>query len=393
MYPPEKTTKPIVQPPVSRGPFFAAKAQSREGQQVQLKPGELSQEEKEKNRRMVQAELQFWNDLRVSFPNEGHKIAGSGYDDSIGYLDTRYDKDSTEHRSPMIYIGKEYLSEKDDDKRKALIETELDKIDDYRIKYALINDADKSKGKILFKLKALSIAQKQDLIARMGLQKLIENKELQKWITYMIPSTNQAEGGISNEDGSYVLQFQNIKIIVKPDVFNSEETKPTGADTYIGHEEPEGPAIKKPSFNKVKGKELEIYAPTQVPEFVFEIETRYGKKSGPDVISRYGIGTRPEDTGTNKILRVHEGTHGSIFINFIRENIAKYPYPLFDGNEKDIAKLKENLDIYNSKVADFKKMIADAMEKQIQDVDCVGKTIEVYSREIGEVSKVKCKKK
>jgi hypothetical protein len=295
-----------------------------------------------------------------------------------------------------MYVGKEYLSEKDTDKRKALIETELEKVDQFRFENALIDNEDKSNTRILNKLKTLNITQKQALIGRLGQQQFIENKEMQKTIAQMIPSTGVTTGAVFTAEGGYEVQFQNIKIVVKPDVSNSGKPKrTTDAVTEMTPQNPDELLRHSgtPGFG-FKGKKITEVGPTQVPQLVYEIITYYGTDSGPDKASGYGVGTRPEDTGENKTLRAHEGSHGTSFINFIRDNITKHPFPVFDGKVGDTKdQFMDKRKDYQARVKAFSKMLSDAGDTQIQEADCVGKTIEQYSTEHEEVSEVKCKKR
>ncbi len=100
----------------------------------------------------------------------------------------------------------------------------------------------------------------------------------------------------------------------------------------------------------------------------------YGSKinlSGP---ADYGYGTRPEDKkNKTNTIRFHEGSHGSEFINYIRNEIKKYPLPAFEGKTgmtKDEF-LKKDAE-YLAKVGEIQKMLKAAAAYAAQIVDCAG---------------------
>ncbi|PSL44325.1 uncharacterized protein DUF4157 [Chitinophaga niastensis] len=374
--------------------------QQRGTEQIQRAPAQpaapvqISPEEKEKNRKEMQAEFQFWKDLKNWFPDDGRKIAGSGYDDSIDYLftnlDNKPDPDGTENSVPMVYVGKKYLAEQNADKRKALIKTELEKIDKYRYDNALIDDQDLNNPAVMSKIKALTISEKTDYANKMAKQQFVANKDILEFIRKMMPSTALPAGATATRDGGYTVQFKNIKIVVKPDVLNSKEVKEDAAHTQILRTDSDT-YNSRPKYN-YKGEKITEVGATHVPQLVYTIQSHYGTKSGPDNTSGYGVGTRPGDTGINKTLRGHEGSHGTAFINFISNNIAAHPFPVFTGKVNDPkTPFETGLATYESSVLAFDQMLKDALETSIQSVDCVGtKTIEQFYTDKGEVSDVKC---
>ncbi len=102
---------------------------------------------------------------------------------------------------------------------------------------------------------------------------------------------------------------------------------------------------------------------------------------------------REDTTTTSKSLRFHEGMHGTVFIQHIRDNIAQNEFPVFTGELKKRRKmiLKRKWRITGKRYWPLIKMIKDAHEKSEQDVDCVGKTIEQYYTEKGKSVESKCK--
>jgi hypothetical protein len=398
---PEKTTKPLIKPAVTQGPFFAPSVAQQQVQREPAKPAELTPEQKAANRKKIDSQQHFWEDLKKFFPGEdqGRKFGGSGYEESADYLIAKFEPvTAAGARFPTMYVGKEYMAEKDEDKRKAMIQAELDKVDQFRFDNALIDNGDKADEKILAKLRPLTIPQKQEFIGKLGNQKFIQNEDMQKAIARMIPSTAAGADAVFTAGGGFELQYGNVKIIVKPDVPNSSEPKkPTGAVTKtnpINNDEfsqHSGSPAARLMGNKVT--DIDPF-PAQAPQLIFEVVTYYGPQSGPDVQSGYGVGTRPEDTGDKKTLRSHEGSHGTVFINFIRDNITSHPFPVFTGKVGDTkAKFDAATRDFGIKARAFLKMISDAQKASQQDVDCVGTTIEQDATAHGEVSDVRCERR
>lgn len=358
-----------------------------------------SKEEIKKNKAQRDAIALFWNDMQTYFPGEARKLAGSGFDDSVDYLTTSFQEGvtiqggvKTSRAAPMIYVGKKYLSEKDISKRQSAIRAELDKIDVFRYDNARIDNDDLSNTVITSKIGNLDIFGKRDYLQRLEGQKFIKNDKVKEYIRRSMPSTPLVAGAAATTEGGFSLQFENIKIVVKPDVFNSAAVAANEAHTEL--KRIDSVTYKtKPGFNW--GKDQKVTSMTftpSVPQLIYKVETHYGPQSDPAFTSGYGVGTRPEDLGGNRSIRFHEGMHGTVFIQFIKENISKNSFPVFDG------KLGDDKDAFGKKVAAYEKkvlaldqMLKDAIDASEQQVDCVGKTIEQFHTEKGTTSKIKCK--
>jgi hypothetical protein len=359
-----------------------------------------SKEEIEKSKKQRDAVALFWNDMHTHFPGEGRKLAGSGYDDTVDYLTTSFQEGETMEggvktirSAPTIYVGKKYLSEQDIAKRKAAIRAELDKIDMFRYDNARIDNDDLSNTVITSKIGNLDIFGKRDYLQRLEAQKFSKNDKVKEYIRRSMPSTPLVAGAVARAEGGFALQFENIKIVVKPDVFNSAAVAANEAHTEIERTDSETYKTK-PGFNWGKDQKVSSMTFTpSIPQLIYKVETHYGPQSDPSYTSGYGVGTRPEDAAGNTSIRFHEGMHGNIFIQFIKENISKNSFPVFDGkvgDDKD--DFGKKVEAYERKVLAFDQMIKDAVDASVQRVDCVGKTIEQFHAEKGTTSKVKCKK-
>lgn len=363
------------------------------------KPTQESKAEIAKSKKQRDAIALFWSDVHAHFPGEGRKLAGTGYDDTVDYLTTSFQKGESmeggvriSRSAPIVYVGNKYLAEPDIDKRKAAIKAELDKIDLFRFDEARIDNDDLNNTVITGKLGSLNIFGKRDYLQKLEAQKSIKNDKVKEYIRRTMPSTPLQEGAVATAEGGFSLQFENIKIVVKPDVFNSTAVAADEAHTELKRVDTVSYKTK-PGYTWGKDQKVNrlTYTPF-VPQLIYKVETHFGPQSAPTYGSGYGVGTRPEDAAGDKSLRVHEGTHGAAFIGFIKTNIAQHSFPVFDGklgeNKDDFEK---KIQRYESKVLAFDQMLKDAIEASEQQVDCVGKTIEQYHTEKGTASKVKCK--
>ncbi len=219
---------------------------------------------------------------------------------------------------------------------------------------------------------------------------LVANTKMQEFVRNRIHSTPLLAGAVTKDDGSFEVQFENVKIVVKPDVLNSAQVS-SGAETAI---EPVGsPNFGYPGYTwDAQGKIDTITFTPTVPDVTYEIQTRYAPGVDPSDISGYGVGTRPEDTGEQKTLRFHEGSHGTVFIREVQANIGAHKYPAWKGRLGQTRKVfEDHLAAYRAGITDFRAVLANAVETSTQEVDCAGsKTIVQYHQEHKTTTTVKC---
>jgi hypothetical protein len=345
-------------------------------------------------KKALKAQKAFWDDLHAFFPNDGRKIAGSGYDPSISHLKVSFLEGlvgKTSHSPPSMQIGKDYVGEKDADKRKAWIKAELEKINKWRVESGRIDDLDAGDPDVTKWIDKLDLAGKLDVIQKMKAREtLVANAKMQEFVRNRIHSTPLMAGATIKDDGSYEVQFENIKIIVMPDVYNSSEVS-SGAHTSI---QPVGtPNYAYPGYTWDAKNKIDslTFTPT-TPDVVWSIQTHYGPGIDPNNPSGYGVGTRATDTGEQKKLRFHEGSHGEVFIREIKNKVAGSKYPEWKGALGQSKKTFEtHLANFRAGVTAFKDMQQKAVEASTQEVDCVGKTIVQYHQEQGTTTTVVCK--
>lgn len=380
-------------------PVIARKPKEERKAPEPVKETAADKERLKKIRDGFAAQKMMWDDLRNFFPKDVHKLAGSGNDDTVPYLKTDFTEGDTieagitvSRSAPIVLLGNKYLTETDAGKRQAALRAELDKIDAWRFDTFRIDDDDIGNATVEGKITAFDIKKKMDYITQLqGKSKFISNAKMQEHIRRQVPSTPMSGDVVLTADGGYQLKYGIITINVLPDVFNADDVSEDGGETSLtpvsGNTYPGTPAYTW------KGKNINTMgAKPEIPSPVWTVQSKYGKKADPAGGSGYGYGTRSEDnTAGNTSLRFHEGSHGTVFINYIRDHYAAVSYPEFKG------KVGDDKIAFESKLADwvkardaFKKMLEDANDRSLHEVDCAGKSIVTYYTGQGKTSKVKC---
>jgi hypothetical protein len=343
----------------------------------------------------LKAQKLLWDDIHAFFPDDGRKLAGTGYKESIDQLETDFTEEKSESKSvsaPIVYVGKKYLKEDDAEKRKATLEQEIKKIDKWRLKVARIDNKDLDNTEITANLQDMSAAVKLSYIGKLEEKKYIENDEVVAYIKKVMQSTPIVEGATFRSEGGFTVKYDNVEIIVLPDVFNSSEVS-SGAETQIETVPDKPEWFSSPGYEwDSSGKITKMDYTPKVPDIVYTVQTHYSSGATPRSTSGYGVGTRAEDTDPEeKTLGHHEGAHGEEFIQSIKAGTSSLKYPVYTGKIGDDH--KSFIKAHKKYVRDqdkFKEMIDKALEDNIQVVDCSGKTIEEYHKEHGTSTKVKC---
>ena len=350
-----------------------------------------------KTKKALAAQKRMWDDLNSFFSNAGRKLAGSGYDENISYVKadfTEGEKDGVSHSSPTMYVGSVYAEETDADVRKTKLASELFKIDKHRVKKGIIDDKDMGDSQVNDLIDKLDVTKKQELITKMKAQKYItDNKSMMEHIRKKMPSTQWTSGAVANADGGFQYQFDNVTIIVKPDVFNSSKVT-SGAETEMTPVNP--PTVNPVAYSwDAKGRIDKIDPIPTRHNFTYVVQTHYSSSSSPTDTSGYGVGTEADAEGENTHLRKHEGAHGEVFIKYMQDHLSEHPYPTFTGKLNDKKKaFKKVMKNYKNDVKNFFKVIDRAMKSSEKDVDCVGEiSIKNYYKKKKKKSPVKCKSK
>ncbi|HLF62788.1 MAG TPA: hypothetical protein VI603_03510 [Saprospiraceae bacterium] len=341
----------------------------------------------------LKAQKKLLDDIHAFFPDEGRKLAGSGYRATGSPLTADFTEGKVgdvTHSAPVIYVGKAYVDETDADKRKAWIVAEMKKIDQWRVNTGRIDDQDITNSDVNGHIDKEPVPGKMKILKEMAKRSGIANTKIIEHIRKKMPSTPWITGATATAAGGFEFQFENVKIVVQPDVFNSSQVA-SGAESKIE-------AVGTTNFNSPSygwGSDQKInrisFTPT-VPPVEYHITTHYSASSDPSYTSGYGVGTRASDTGDQTKLRFHEGMHGRTFIEHIMNNIASNKFPTWTGaigqTKTDFEAMKSS---YDAAVKAFSDMLKAALDESVQQVDCVGKTIVQYHQQQGTSTTVTCR--
>ncbi len=335
----------------------------------------------------IDAQKTMWLDLKTHFPGDGRKLAGSGYEAGANFLRL----DLTDNR-PILNVGKSYAEESDVKIRKEKLKIAIKALDNFRVDNGLIDDLDISNATVNQSIDQLNVIEKQSLINKITSQKFIkDNLKMAEHIRKKMPSTSYTKDATTTADGGFEYQFDNIKIIVKQDVFNSAKVS-SGAETELTPVL--NPSINYPAYRyDGKGKITSITPTPTKLQFSFKIQTHYSSEANPTDTSGYGVGTEAGAKGKDTHLRKHEAAHGEVFIQHIQNNHSTFAYPTFKGAIGQERSVFENhLQTFKTKTAAFLQMIKTALSKSEQNVDCTGQTtIEDFHKGKGTTSPVVCK--
>ncbi|MBD2066459.1 DUF4157 domain-containing protein [Leptolyngbya sp. FACHB-671] len=180
--------------------------------------------------------------------------------------------------------------------------------------------------------------------------------KIQREISTPIPWDSE-EHPQAQKDGSVNLQVAQVRVTIKPDK-KSKNKKMKGAHTTFNL------TWKAPTPKNQQGKVVSI---SSAPLVNMTIQTTYGPQADPYEQSAYGKGTTEQDIADgNTTLKYHEGSHGTDYMEYLRQN----PLPSFTGQE-DMT-IKEYMDAvkqFNQNMRDYNTQIQEYSKQQ---TDCVG---------------------
>jgi len=315
----------------------------------------------------------LWGILNKHFPDDTRKLAGTGCDSGIPGLRTEFSKvdprDPRVTRSvPLVYAGKNFLVGTDAPHfkdRVAEMKAEIEKIDDWRLTNVLIDQQDLSNPRITGQLRSMApikLINYGEKTKDAQVKSYVENLR-----TFSTPT--QDHSAVDPLSGNMLMQINGLNIVIKPDVSGAAGVKGGQTGQQLTMDPPNSPGFNFDRHGKVFG------FPGYNPSLTLEIVTSYGPSATPEGTSGYGRGTTKEDVGNKATaLRVHEGSHGEDYINFVRNN----PFPVFGGTNGMTRKAFEAAQkAYWDAVHDWTKRIGRSSELA---TDCVGKTIDQYHK-------------
>jgi len=305
--------------------------------------------------------------LRKHFPDDVRKVAGAGCEEALPGLRTEFSatdpKDPKVKRSvPMIYAGKAFIASTDAAHLKdriADVDSQIQAIDDWRLANFLIDAKDLANPKISGQVRSMSPGQLIDY------KNKSKDGEVQRYAESLLTFSTPVQPGSAVDPltNNMLLTVNNVHITIQPDVHGA---KVQGGETDASFElNPRDiPPFNTDAAGKVK--DFPGYNPTGNLTIVSSYETGVS----PSATSDYGRGTTKEDIANKATaLRVHEGSHGEDFIEFVRT----HPLPVFTGKNGDTKT------VFDKATKDFLTALSD-WNKQLQAVkkttDCVGKTID-----------------
>jgi hypothetical protein len=179
--------------------------------------------------------------------------------------------------------------------------------------------------------------------------KIIEWLEVRKEISTPMPDDATVnKDPITDAIQSFSLTVNNVKITVLADTY-SNNGNDTGPTTNFGKNYKWGAHHNVvDSLNDTTSGSPVAINPTSLE---VTIVTRYPDAASPNEESAYGRGTTVDDKSNNTTtLRVHEGSHGTDYINYIRKN--KFPVDISNGvvNKISVSDMKA-IDKYISGIA------------------------------------------
>lgn len=165
---------------------------------------------------------------------------------------------------------------------------------------------------------------------------------------------------VKNADKTKDVSFKvnNVKIVVKPDSKTNKKAMENKAETTFKIRNNSSPGAKT-----LNGKISKI---NSVPAPAIDIQTVYGKKVTSASKSAYGKGTTAADLKAGKTsLGYHEGSHGTDYLTFIKNN----PIPQFAGTvgmtvkeyKKAQAEYKKAWKTYSSRMDSYSENLTDCV--------------------------------
>ena len=195
-----------------------------------------------------------------------------------------------------------------------------------------LDDRDLANSRLRIRLTGLTTTEINALIVKitnyqkmnptLSITKLLEWLEVRKEISTPIP-----DGATVNRDPittaieSYSLTINNVNIKVLADTFGNAQND-TGPVTSFGRSY-SWHANSKNIIDRLINQDGGNNVPINPKTFEVTIKTSYAHN--PNEVSGYGRGTTEDDKREKTTtLRVHEGSHGTDFINYIKSN----PFPV-----------------------------------------------------------------
>jgi hypothetical protein len=321
--------------------------------------------------------IAVWKIIHDKFPKKGGRVAGTSYDENLPGIRTEFGSGSVKAAGitvswggPTIYVGKAFLAIPDEAEKAAKIGAELAEIDKWSVENYRISAEDLADEDITLRIRGLGTDKLREFRDKTG------DAKVRDYVGSLVDTSTPAEGGLAPDaGGGLATAVDDVKVTVLPDKVGDTKGKSgvtaVDASQHIDYE-----------FSNTT-KLITKYVPG--PKTV-TVQTTYAAAGNADVRSGYGRGTTKRDESLGaKTLRVHEGSHGLDFLQFVKDN----KFPVFSGRTK-ISVDQANLDIqaFGKRVKAYAKRAEDFSEKL---TDCAGTTIDQYNAAQGSTDPRVCR--
>lgn len=326
--------------------------------------------------------------IRERFPLKRRRISRLSYDANLPGLRTEFSTvrlhveqsrggvrqwalDVTQS-GPQLFFGRAFLAMQRADQITRL-EPELARIDKWSVDNARITREDLQDEDIKLRIRGLSRAELVNLRDR------VRDDEVRTYADSLTGTSTPLEAGLTRApDGTARVQIGNVTVVVRPDQPGAAGVE--GGETSFALSD--RPAI--PYRYDGRGRITEFQAPPA--QTTITIQTRYGPGADPDAPSAYGRGTTERERAVGaRSLRVHEGSHGLDYIEFIRTN----PFPTFGGR---VGMTRREFDAeiraFDAARAEFHRRMEAFSQAR---TDCVGVTIDEFNRGRGRRVAARCR--
>jgi uncharacterized protein DUF4157 len=261
---------------------------------------------------------------------------------------------------PQLFFGRTFLALPRADQTTRLA-PELAKVDKWCVENVPITREDLADEDIRLRIRGLPRAQILQVRDR------AQHDEVRTYADSLLGTSTPLEQGLVRApDGTTRVQLGNVTVVIRPDQPGAAGVEGGSTDFQISNR----PGI--PFRFDGQGRITEFTAPPA--QVTITVQTRYGPGVDPDQPSGYGRGTTERERAAGaQSLRVHEGSHGLDFVEFVRTN----PFPAFTGRigmtrrdfEAAIRTWDTAIEQYRQRMEDF----------SVQRTDCVGVTLDTFN--------------
>ena len=318
----------------------------------------------------------IWKLINSKIPKKAGRISGTGYDANLPGLRTEYTSGQVQvpggaisWSAPLLYFGKAFLALPAAD-QEAKLRDEFSRIDKWTVDNFQVTKDDLADEDITLRIRGLSSQQLTTF------RDNVKAPEVKEYANSLLTTSTPVEGGLTRgTGGTLTTMIGGVRIVVNPDISGAAGVT-GGRTTFATSDLP----IRFVTTNGI------VTSFTPPPAVTVTIQTRYGPGVNADAASGYGRGTTARDKSLGATtLRVHEGSHGQDFIEFIKTN----PFPTFTGRVgMTAAAFRAAMNTFTAAVRKFSTDMDDFSKAR---TDCVGVTIDQFYQARHERHRIECR--